>query len=527
MELKIGYEVVESYKRLSYKVWYAFAELVDNSTQSYYNYSEILDDVYKKEKSILEVSIDYNISEDWILIKDNSIGMNDYDLTNALTVGKKPANTSGRSKYGLGLKTSAFWFGDRWEIITKKFNEELEYHVIVDIADLLYKQTRKDELLAIANRPLTDKEHAEFDQLKALQFSVKETNRSEDHYTHIRITKLNRSIQGRTVAKTKEYLRSIYRNDIMDGKLVLRYQGEILKWERDELLKRILLDDNGDRYYRSFVVDVNGKKVSGWAGILEKGSRKDAGFTLLQSKRVIQGWPDSYRPPSIFGDQEGGVNNLVNQRLFGELNMDGFNVSHTKDEILFSNDDEDVLDRNLFEILADYKKAAENYRKPDKDEDSDDSIDFKSMVVNMFQKMQKPIFAAAVLDKDILPQDIIVTSNEEYYTRVASSEIKDTYTAHISDLKITVIINSDSSIYEPYLVIQFRSKNNEVGVLINRHHPHWKSMSNTEVVDHFIRHCIYDGISEWKANWLLGGTLQPETIKMIKDRLLRQDLLLE
>lgn len=524
MELKIGYEVVESYKRLSYKVWYAFAEFVDNSTQSYKNYQDILDEAYKKERTILTVEIDYSNDEDWIIIKDNSIGMSFDDLTKALTLGKKPADTTGRSKYGLGLKTSAFWFGDKWEIITKKHNEDFEYHVTVDIADLLYKQTRTDELNAIVDRELTAEEQAELTKLKELELQ-KNPKGKDEHYTTIKISKLNRGIHGRTVSKIREYLQSMYRYDIMEGKLILRFKGEILRWDKSTFMERILLDDEGNKYYRNFVIDVNGKKVTGWAGILETGSRKDAGFSLLQSKRVIQGWPDSYRPPSIFGDQEGGINNLVNQRLFGELFMDGFNVSHTKDEILFSDDDEDILDKNLFEVLADYKRSAEKYRKPDKDDDDDDSIDFRSMVTNLFQSMQRPAFSAAVSDEDILPQEIIVSSNEEYYSRMISSEIKDTYTANISNLKVTVILNSDSTIYEPYLVIRFRSQKDEIGILINRNHPHWKTMESVEAIFNFIKHCIYDGISEWKANWLI-GSLEPETIKMIKDRLLRQDLVI-
>jgi hypothetical protein len=34
---------------------------------------------------------------------------------------------------------------------------------------------------------------------------------------------------------------------------------------------------------------------------------------------------------------------LVNQRLFGEMELDGFAVSHTKDEIIFIDDEENYF----------------------------------------------------------------------------------------------------------------------------------------------------------------------------------------
>ena len=41
-ELILGYDVVRSYKRLSYTPWHALAEFVDNSTQAYMDNSDEL-----------------------------------------------------------------------------------------------------------------------------------------------------------------------------------------------------------------------------------------------------------------------------------------------------------------------------------------------------------------------------------------------------------------------------------------------------------------------------------------------------
>ncbi len=115
MELILGYEILESYKRLPYKAWFAFAEFIDNSTQSFRNHPE-METWFETEGSMLTVEISYkNKSKTqlgYIEVSDNAFGMNEEDLQNAMTLGKKPAISNERSKYGLGLKTAAFWFGN-------------------------------------------------------------------------------------------------------------------------------------------------------------------------------------------------------------------------------------------------------------------------------------------------------------------------------------------------------------------------------------------------------------------------------
>lgn len=42
---QIGFDAITSYKRLAYTPWHAIAEFVDNSTQSYFNNREQLDEL--------------------------------------------------------------------------------------------------------------------------------------------------------------------------------------------------------------------------------------------------------------------------------------------------------------------------------------------------------------------------------------------------------------------------------------------------------------------------------------------------
>jgi len=136
MDLKLGPEIVLSYKRLAYQPWYALAEFVDNSTQAYFNNEKKLDRAYAESETRLTVDITTGSDENgaYIRIHDNSIGMNELELRNAVVIGRKPGNTTGRSKYGLGLKTGACWFGDLWTVTTKKLGSSMTHQITVDVA---------------------------------------------------------------------------------------------------------------------------------------------------------------------------------------------------------------------------------------------------------------------------------------------------------------------------------------------------------------------------------------------------------
>lgn len=129
LEMKIGLDAINSYKRLAYTPWHALAEFVDNSTQSYFDNKETLDVVFAKGGEILEVSISYEKDAGQLRISDNSIGMSLADLERALHVALPPKNTNGRSKYGMGLKTAACWLGNVWTIKTKKLGDTVEHNV--------------------------------------------------------------------------------------------------------------------------------------------------------------------------------------------------------------------------------------------------------------------------------------------------------------------------------------------------------------------------------------------------------------
>lgn len=495
MKLELGPEIISSYKRLAYQVWYALAEFVDNSTQAYFNNKTLLDRAYKKEGTKLKVSIKTGRDShgEYIYIHDNSIGMSEAELANAIHIGKPPLHSNGRSKYGLGLKTGASWFGDLWTIETKKLNSTVAHKITIDVHK-------------VASGDLN------------LPHKRRESPKSE-HWTNIEIRNLNRTIAGRTQRKVKDYLRSLYRRDIQSGKLELSFNGEILTWNAD-FNSQLIETMNGEPARIDFSFKVKGKSVKGFAGVLRNGSRRDAGFSIVQNDRVIVGWPQSYRPATLFGDQEGGTNDLVNQRLTGEIELDKFEVSHTKDQILFDDGEQDELEAKLEEELHPLKELAQRYRK-----NSDERLkkgsdqERESALTLVQQEINLEEVSEFLKQAEIPSEEMIIKSNKvliDSLVRRFSPSIK----AKLNNVNVSVYLINEMSPNDPYVLIESTGPKGNVTVIINLSHPHWFFLTTAESIANFIRHCTYDGVAEHKA-YEVRKKLQPNTVKLIKDNLLR------
>ncbi|HXB02400.1 MAG TPA: ATP-binding protein [Opitutaceae bacterium] len=495
MKLQLGPEVISSYKRLAYEAWYALAEFVDNSTQSYFNNRARMDKIYAKnrDKLTVKITIGRDKNKEFIRIEDNSIGMSEAELKNAVYIGKLPIDTMGRSRYGLGLKTGACWFGDLWTIETKKLDDTTWHKISVNVP-------------AVAGGAI-DLPHK------------KKRAAAGEHKTIIEIRKLHRKITGRTLGKVKTHLRSLYRRDISKNQLVLMVNGEILSWDAD-IDKRLLTRANGSKAKRTFRFKVGGKTVSGWAGVLEKGSRKDAGFSIIQSDRVIKGWPESYRPVTLYGDQEGGSNDLVNQRLFGELVLEGFEVSHTKDQILFDDGDQEMLELKLKDKLAELRQLAKSHRK-----DADERVkaatdDQRNAALNRLEKEMELKEMQDFMKTFEIPSNSLIQKSNESVKNAIVKKTKPNLKATINKTVVSVYLVKDMSPNDPYVIIESTKSETSIIVIINLVHPHWSQLTQEESILNFIRHCTYDGVSESKA-YFVTGKIEPDTVKLIKDNLLR------
>lgn len=494
MKATLETEIVRSYKRLSYTHWHALAEFVDNSTQAYLDNKSALDKT-NPFGFRLRIEIEYDRARNVLSILDNSIGMNETDLQRAMKIGLPPMDTSGRSRYGLGLKTAACWFGDVWSLTTKKLGE-----------DKIFEVTFNVDKVANGNLDLG------LDTIPGV---------SSDHFTKIEIHDVHRNFAGRTVTKIKDYLRSFYRKDIHSF-LDLFWGDEPLKWNEFLEIEADLIEYKGKRLKQEFSFDVNGKQVVGWAGVFLKGSRSKAGFSILHNDRVIQGWPESYKPSSLFGE---GRNDLINQRLVGEIDFGDFEISHTKDQILYGADEEDIIEDALKEQLAPLVRVARDFRKSE----AVRTVDVDRYISKLGEAFAGDLTseAAARIEKrkdDEGEGGLILETNESLFDHIIQNS-KATKSILINDLAVELFITNEVNSDEQYIL--FSESSDEVfeklSIVINANHPYFSLITSEGELLTFFRSSVYDAFCLWDLSRKEEDAIRAKLyhFAFMKDELLR------
>lgn len=488
-DFEIGPQAILNYSRMSYTMWHALGEFIDNSTQSRLNHGGVIDEVLKEEGTPLIVEIVHDRPNRQITIRDNSIGMTRQKLEAALRLAIPTADSVGRSKFGMGMKTAACWIGSTWKVVTCEWGSGDEWTAEVDVRAIALKGAR----VPLVSRKVT----------------------TNDHYTRIIISDLNRNIQQRTEETIRGYLGSMYQFDIRRGTLKLLYNGEEIP-APDEY------DFDTDPEGRTMRMDIpektiGGKKITGWIGVLRKGGRKFGGFSLFQNERQIQGFPNAWKPRRIFGgvDDE-GANNLVSQRLTGVINLDGFHVSHTKDAILFQGDEEEELEEFLAAISDDYRKYATKRRGSRAQPWNREKI--RDLVEEMRKEFSNPEMGDA-LENSLLPPIETLQKNEA--TQAISVTEDDRLAIFQVGGDLTVIVSlKEISEHDPYLSIAASAAPGTVHVVINGLHPYYMDLESAEAIDECIRQYIYDAIAEYRVG-KLAAPLSPGSVRRIKNDLLR------
>jgi len=321
VNIRPGVSILSVLRHLNYKPWFALAEFVDNSLQSYMTHAEELRRV-EGDGYRLKVEIEVDPADRARLtIRDNAAGIHESEYPRAFRAAEIPPDQSGLSEFGMGMKSAACWFSRCWTVRTTALGEPVERTVSFDIERIVRDAL---EELHVETRPA---------DLNA-------------HYTEIVLSGVHKPLKGgRTIGKIKEHLASIYRIFLADDLLELVFDNEFLSYPQPNVLVApYFKDSSGERvrWHKSINLDFGlGLRAHGFAALRDPGNVSKAGFALFRRNRLIEGSADeSYRPEFIFGKS----NSYRHQRLFGELHLEGFEVSHTKDGFRWAEHEEIVLE---------------------------------------------------------------------------------------------------------------------------------------------------------------------------------------
>lgn len=325
-------------KHLNYRSWYALAEFVDNSIDSFQKNREEL--AFDTEKLIVDIDIDVSAPA-LITIKDNAAGIQFSDFPRAFRPATVPPDNTGLAEFGMGMKSAACWFAPKWTVRTSALGDPVVRTIRFEIENIVADDIRELDV-------------------------IEEPIEADVHFTEVILEDVFHVPATRTIGKIKDHLTDIYRSFERKGLLELRLRGEPLSYKDPVVLRKPYFKKaDGDELLWKKDIEFNfgdGLLVKGFAGIREKASTKKAGFGLFRRGRIIQGsGEDGYRPPLIFGRS----NSYRYQRLFGELHLEGFEVSHTKDGFRWDDNEHPFLEL-LREHLDDDElpllKQAEGYR---------------------------------------------------------------------------------------------------------------------------------------------------------------------
>lgn len=443
------------FSRLNYKLWYAIAEFVDNSTQSFFTNEEKL---HKNKIDSMTVKIDYDSHNHILTIEDDAFGMSYKDFIRAVKLDSKPENQNGRNEFGMGLKTAASWFGNIWSVESTEFASAEKYFTEIDIGKL--RATKKN----------------------TVSIKISDCDKKE-HGTKIVIKDITKRIDAaRTKNKILNVLSSMYRRDLATQKINIIYDGEPLSFAPYEFLSfrnktwRKELDFN-------FSFDDIEYSVKGFVGILKEGGFGKAGFSLFRRNRIIRGGEDmNYKPKDIFGQEQ----STVSHKLFGELDLDDFPVNQAKDDFIWDDGLESKFISEVKKRIDDYISVArmtikertseENLSKEKSDEVKEATQKSISNLIIQDEKTESSLLFQATektLENDF-EKYLEQTNNLETKILCDKRSYKIPLDA-VSSIKFNIKWSIGTKEY--WIEVSESDDSNECDILININHPFFKPYS--------------------------------------------------
>lgn len=355
VSIRIGPRMYNRFEDLHNTVPHVLAEFIDNALQSFRDNKTQLESLEPGFKPVVNIVILWDENEPKVsarralkfIIDDNAGGIAAARFKDAFEPSHAPDDRSGLNEFGMGLKTAGCWLGNKWIVRTKALGERYERVVRFDQSEVTKK------LLEDA-----DVENIPSDR--------------NAHFTYVEIEESTKNVPAfRSLDKIKAEVASIYRNSLRQGEMAIVINGDSLSFDEYPVLIAPYVN-NPDGPAITWKREIHFKfaqyRADGFIAILKDMDNTMNGLILSRRGRVILGAENESRlfPKPLFGATSG---TFRYKRLFGELDLDGFDVTFNKNDFQ-DKDDLEVLFENLAKELkrkdADFFAQADNYRREDR-----------------------------------------------------------------------------------------------------------------------------------------------------------------
>ena len=213
----------------------------------------------------------------------------------------------------------------------------------------------------------------------------------------------------------------------------------------------------------------------------------------------------------------GGRNDLINQRVVGEVNLEEFEISHTKDEINWDGLEEELVEEGLLKACKPFMETARKARGGRAVDYGPSDLQVGAAVQTLEKELSTPEFLEALeLEEMLPPLDQIEASNQHVVENATT--VAPAFVVALNDMTISVYIDTIGSPNDPYFVNDDIEKN-KLAIVVNKQHPHWRMLEGENSVVNYLRHCVYDGVAEHRAARI--RRLESDSVKRLKDNYLR------
>lgn len=320
IDIEVKQGILETYHNYTYKPPQVFAEFIDNAIQSFEdNKNSIL---LAEPDFVLRVDIniewetdpvDHFVRAKKITIEDNAAGMTSQKFADAFKSADMTIVRGGLNEFGMGMKVAACWLGKKWCVETKSITEQVTHSLEIDVEAIsrgnIKQVSSKDKI---------------------------EPHRS--HGTRIVVTKMWPQIKESNFEALQEGIASIYRYFLRRNEIRIFINSRMLSFENYEVLEAPAynkLEGPDIKWKTAIDVDLDGTgkyKATGFIGLLKEMDDKKRGVVFLRRNRVVMGFDPDER--TIGKQIMGQPGSFKYRRVFGELEISGFEVAFGKNQII-------------------------------------------------------------------------------------------------------------------------------------------------------------------------------------------------